>query len=290
MTGKYYWLKLKKDFFKRHDIRIIEAMPNGKDYILFYLKLLVESVDHDGNLRFSDTIPYNAEMLSVITNTNTDIVKSALSVFVELKMIEVLDDSTIYMNEVSKMIGSASNNDNAIRQQRFRDNQKASKTGISDTTVTKSNASVTECVTKNNESKSIEKEKEKDIELEKDNKQMSLIPVSEPVLSPVENRKLLFAQFWDAYPKCKRKVDRDGCERAFVKIKNLEKIFPDIMASLEVWKKDWAKDNFEYTPTTHKWINQRYWEVQDTRTEKQIISDEATTEYITNLFGGGTQC
>ena len=28
---RFYWLKLKKDFFKRHDIRIIEAMPNGKD-------------------------------------------------------------------------------------------------------------------------------------------------------------------------------------------------------------------------------------------------------------------
>ena len=40
---KYFWLKLDKDFFKRHDIRIVESMPNGKDYILFYLKLLCES-------------------------------------------------------------------------------------------------------------------------------------------------------------------------------------------------------------------------------------------------------
>ena len=40
---KYYWLKLHKDFFKRHDVSIIEDMPNGKDYILFYLKLLVET-------------------------------------------------------------------------------------------------------------------------------------------------------------------------------------------------------------------------------------------------------
>ena len=35
---KYYWLKLKRDFFKRHDIRIIEEMPNGKEYLLFYNK------------------------------------------------------------------------------------------------------------------------------------------------------------------------------------------------------------------------------------------------------------
>jgi predicted phage replisome organizer len=102
---KYYWLKLKRDFFKRHDIRIIEEMPNGKEYLLFYLKLLVESIDHEGELRFSDTIPYNEQMLSVITNTNIDVVRSAMKLFVELKMIEVQDDATIYMAEAT-MFGS----------------------------------------------------------------------------------------------------------------------------------------------------------------------------------------
>ena len=103
---KFYWLKLKRDFFKRHDIRIIEAMPNGKDYILFYLKLLLESIDHEGELRFSDAIPYNDQMLSVITNTNIDIVRAAMKLFVELKLVEIKSDETIYMEEVSKMIGS----------------------------------------------------------------------------------------------------------------------------------------------------------------------------------------
>lgn len=102
---RFYWLKLKRDFFKRHDIQIIESMPNGKDYILFYLKLLCESVDHDGNLRFSNEIPYNEEMLSVITHTNIDIVRSAINVFSKLNMMEILDDGTFYMNEVNKMIG-----------------------------------------------------------------------------------------------------------------------------------------------------------------------------------------
>lgn len=107
MAGKkFYWLKLKRDFFKRHDIRIIEEMPNGKDYVLFYLKLLLESIDHEGSLRFSDTIPYNEQMLSVITNTNVDIVRSAMKIFTELKMMEILEDETIYMAEVTNMIGS----------------------------------------------------------------------------------------------------------------------------------------------------------------------------------------
>lgn len=106
MANKYYWLKLKRDFFKRHDIRVVEEMPNGKDYILFYLKLLVESVDHEGSLRFNDTIPYNENMLSAVTNTNIDIVRAAMAVFKDLKLIEVLDDKTIYMTEIQSMLGS----------------------------------------------------------------------------------------------------------------------------------------------------------------------------------------
>ena len=101
---KYYWLKLQRDFFKRHDIRIVEEMPNGKDYILFYLKLLLESINHEGRLRFSEEIPYNAEMLAVITNTNIDIVRAAIKIFCDLGMISIYDDQTIYLNEVQKMV------------------------------------------------------------------------------------------------------------------------------------------------------------------------------------------
>lgn len=103
---KYYWLKLKRDFFKRHDIQIIEAMDNGKDYVLFYLKILLESIDHEGSLRFSETIPYNEKMLSTITNTNIDTVKAAMDMFTNLGLVEILEDRTIYMNEVEKMLGT----------------------------------------------------------------------------------------------------------------------------------------------------------------------------------------
>ena len=106
---KYYWLKLKKDFFKRHDVRVIEGMDNGKDYVLFYLKLLVESIDHDGNLRFNDMIPYDDKMLSSVTNTNIDIVRSAIQIFKALGLIEILDDKTIYMKQIESFIGAETN-------------------------------------------------------------------------------------------------------------------------------------------------------------------------------------
>lgn len=144
---KYYWLKLKRDFFKRHDIRIIEEMPNGKEYILFYLKLLLESIDHEGTLRFSDTIPYNEQMLSVITNTNIDIVRSAMKIFSSLNMAEILADETIYMAEVEKLIGSESSSAERVRE--YRKSQK----------LLQCNNDVTKCNTEID----IELQKEKDI-------------------------------------------------------------------------------------------------------------------------------
>ena len=31
--GKFYWLKLKRDFFKRHDVHCINGMENGETHV-----------------------------------------------------------------------------------------------------------------------------------------------------------------------------------------------------------------------------------------------------------------
>lgn len=171
---RFYWLKLNRDFFKRHDIRIIEAMPDGRDYVLFYLKMMCESVDHDGSLRFNESIPYTEDMLATITNTNVAIVKAALDVFVKLHIMEIQEDGTYFMPKVSKMIGSAVDNDNANRQRRFREKNNKCNDDVT-ASVTKNNADVTQSVTsdttKNNESKSKSKSIEKELEIELESKE-----------------------------------------------------------------------------------------------------------------------
>ena len=121
---RLYWLSLKKDFFKRHDVRIIKSMDNGKDYLIFYLELLCESLDHEGKLRFSEAIPYNENMLATITDTNIDIVRSAIKLFMQLGLVELWDDGTYYMTRVQEMSGSYVDNDNARRQREFYERQK----------------------------------------------------------------------------------------------------------------------------------------------------------------------
>lgn len=152
---KYYWLRLDRNFFKRHDIRIIENMENGKEYVLFYMKILLESIDHEGTLRFNEIIPYNDSMLATITNTNIDIVRSAVKLFKSLNLMEVLDDQTIYITETKKMLGESKSTD---RVRRFREKQKQ--------LAIETECNVTE--TLHETEIEIEKDIEKDIEIESD--------------------------------------------------------------------------------------------------------------------------
>ena len=171
-----YFLKLQANHFQRKEVRILEGMSNGALYSLFYLKLCLESLADNGYLRLSEEIPYNPEMLAAMTNTNTDIVRGALSACEALGLIQVLEDQTIYVKEVEALTGQIADNPNAERQRRFKARQKAKKENLESQeigkieSVTKSNAEVTPSVTENNEeyryidTKSIRKEREKERE------------------------------------------------------------------------------------------------------------------------------
>lgn len=202
---KYYWLKLQRDFFKRHDVRIIEEMENGKDYLLFYLKLLVESIDHNGNLRFSDTVPYNERMLSVVTNTNVDIVRSALKVFTELNMIEVLQDATIYMTEVEKMIGTSAQDEHTrestrLRVQAFRNRQKQNQ-------IDEKRYSNVTCNGEIDIEKELDKEKEKDINNSPKDIRHKHGEYGHVMLTDKQYQKLIADYGEDATGKAIKKVD-----------------------------------------------------------------------------------
>lgn len=166
-SKKYYWLKLKRDFFKRHDIRIIEKMPNGKEYALLYVKLMLESIDHEGTLRFSEELPYDNEMLAAVTDTDLDIVEGAINLFYKLKIISKDEDGTIILPGVQQLIGSAVDNDAANRQRRSRERKKQAAAE----SVTNVTENVTPTVTKNNESKRKRIDKDKDKELKKERKE-----------------------------------------------------------------------------------------------------------------------
>ena len=105
---KYYYLKLKDNFFDTEEIKILESLPNGIYYSNLLIKLYLKSLKYDGALRFNDFIPYDENMIATITNLNIDTVKSGLNILGSMKLIERLDDGTMYMMNIQSFIGKSS--------------------------------------------------------------------------------------------------------------------------------------------------------------------------------------
>lgn len=264
---KFYWLKLKKDFFKRHDIRIIESMPNGKDYILFYLKLICESLDHDGSLRFSESIPYNEEMLSTITNTNPDVVRSAIKIFTELNMMEIMDDGTYFMKEVNKLIGSSSQDEHTrestrLRVQAYRERKREKQLQLSENDDEKRYSNVTS----NGEiEKEIDIYKKESIIMDNNTKEKEEPLVENQLVDRPKNTTksdildevdMMFEEFWKEYPK---KVDKKGCLTKFKRISKIKDEFENIMNALREQKKSKQWQDSQYIPHPKTWLNQERW-------------------------------
>ena len=100
---KLYFLKVHKDFFQGYKMRALEGVQGGKDYELMYLKLLCESVSHNGWLRFDENTPYTADMIAGITNTPIDTVRVGIKVLQRFDLVRVSDNDTIYLPEVPGM-------------------------------------------------------------------------------------------------------------------------------------------------------------------------------------------
>lgn len=108
-TKRYYWLKLKQDFFDDEAIEWLESQKNGKEYALFYLKLCLRSIRDNGKLIRhvgEMVIPYDVQALANSTRTDLDTVVVAMKLLQQIGYVEVMDDGTFYMTQLEKMVGS----------------------------------------------------------------------------------------------------------------------------------------------------------------------------------------
>jgi predicted phage replisome organizer len=126
MFVKYYYLKLKENFFEDEKILYLEGIPNGEKYIIFWQKLLLRCLkdkrSNDGILKFTETIPYDAHLLSKITHSDIDIVRQSIKIFEKLEMIKILDDGSIYIDSINILLGGESSSTGRVRN--WREKQK----------------------------------------------------------------------------------------------------------------------------------------------------------------------
>lgn len=118
-TKKYYWLKLKSDFFDDDTIKFIEEQENGIKYSNFYLKLCLKSLKTDGKLirLVGETlIPYDVNSLSKLTGVDFDTVRSAMQLFENIGLVKVLEGGEIYLSQINELIGSETDKAQIMRR------------------------------------------------------------------------------------------------------------------------------------------------------------------------------
>lgn len=115
---RYYYLKLKENFFDSDEMVLLESMPDGYIYSNILLKLYLRSLKHEGKLMFNDRIPFNSTMLATITRHSVGVVEKAVQIFRDLQLVDVLDNGAIYMSDIQSFIGKSSTEADRKREYR----------------------------------------------------------------------------------------------------------------------------------------------------------------------------
>lgn len=117
---KYYYLKLKDDFFTDEAMIILQGMPDGYIYSDILMKLYLRSLKSQGRLMFNDLIPYTPDILAQLVRHQVGTVEKALDIFERLGLIEILDNGAIFMLNIQNFIGKSSTEADRKREYRAR--------------------------------------------------------------------------------------------------------------------------------------------------------------------------
>ena len=161
---KYFWLKLKDNFFNQKEIKKLRRIAGGDTYTIIYLKLQLLSIKKEGIIEFEGTEENLAEQLALEIDEDKDNIEITLRFLQANHLIEEIFEDNYLLTKVPECIGKEC--DSAERVRKHREKLKQSNLLQSNTNTLQCNA----LVTNSNTEIEIEKEIEIEIEKKKENK------------------------------------------------------------------------------------------------------------------------
>ena len=116
---KYYYLRLKENYFDDDAIVLLESMQDGILYSNILLKLYLKSLKNGGKLQLDEHIPYTAQMIATVTRQQVGTVEKALQIFMKLGLVEPLANGALYMSNIELLIGQSSTEGERKRRARL---------------------------------------------------------------------------------------------------------------------------------------------------------------------------
>ena len=165
MGGKrYYWLKLKSDFFESKQMKKLRKIAGGAAYMIVYLKLQLLSLQTDGKLYFDGVEDTFAEELALEINEEPDDVKATIVFLQKVGLLEAENEKEIFLPIVPTLVGKEEQSDKVREQTRARVAKHREKQKL----LTQCNGVTQNVTLPVTQSNALEKEKEIDIDIEKE--------------------------------------------------------------------------------------------------------------------------
>lgn len=122
--NKYYWIKLRTDFFNQETIDFLLSQTNGCQYVVLYQMLCLKTANTNGSFinQIGEVIvPYDIEKIVRDTKYfDYDTIVVALELFKKLGLVYVEENGNLRISEIERMVGSESATREAIKKREQR--------------------------------------------------------------------------------------------------------------------------------------------------------------------------
>ena len=227
---RFYWIKLKTDFFNQETIDFLLSQDNGCQYIVLYQMLCLQTANSNGMMATKVgemIVPYDIKKIARDTKYfDFDTVAVALDLFKKLGLIYEEEDKVLKIADFDEMVGSECSSANRVRI--YREKQKALQCN-------------------NNVTQEIEyRDKSKDINIDNNIYEQE------------------FERLWNIYPKKQGKKD---ALKHFIKVRKKGVDFDTILKGLENYNEYIKQTNKsqQYIKQGSTWFNQECWNDEYTR-------------------------
>lgn len=125
---RYYWLKLKEDYFSSPKIKKLRKIAGGDTFTIIYLKLQLLSVKTEGYIEYEGIEPTFEEEIALKLDEDIDNVSVTLSYLSSMGLLEESQETNkFFLIEASNQIGSEGQS--AERKRRFDEKKKQALLG-----------------------------------------------------------------------------------------------------------------------------------------------------------------
>lgn len=212
---RYYWLKLKADFFDEKYIRALRRLPQGDSLVIVYLKMQLKSLKTEGLLQYEHILPDAISELALLLDEDEPLVQLTVNALIKFGVIERWDNGDLYLTAMQQLIGSETSVAARVRKHRAMKNTE--KALLCNTNVTKCNTDI-----------DIDKEIEKDLDKEK-------IYISDGFQKFLDMVKEVCPTIYQRY---QNKVDNGNLETA----REVKRLLDNVLGKTEEF---WLESDFE---------------------------------------------